>query len=111
MSQPRTQRDLLNTQLSAEDQLNSTSSELNHNELYKIFRIVGNDQIGYVITVGKYRVSNPTKTIEESKQIIDNDDWEFRTSVFSAIYETYIEQRAIALNELKKAEIIPQDYE
>ena len=39
------------------------------------FHVTGSDEQGYILTVGKYRVTEPTTTIEEAIAKLDNDTW------------------------------------
>lgn len=50
-----------------------------------VFRIVGNEEIGYRATFGNIYISEPHTTIQELTKKIKNKDWSIIMSVMSAL--------------------------
>lgn len=55
------------------------------------FRLVGNLSQGYAITLGKYRLTEPKKTVMEALQPIVDHDWNLIANTITTILDTYKE--------------------
>lgn len=88
-----TQKDILHTQTNAEDNPNLKSSELIHREDIPNtpFKISGNEDKGYFITLGKYKLTNNYITIEQAKDAILTNQWTIIMNMIILISsETYL---------------------
>lgn len=97
------QQELLKSQMSAEDQTNSNSSE----ELLKRktlttngIQVVGSETMGYFAAIGRFRISEIYKTPEEIEKLVEEKDWEIIGGLVGAITE------GLAETMKKMAEII-----
>lgn len=53
------------------------------------FRIVGNTEHGYALTIGEYRLTQPTKTALESIQKLDTHQWEIIANMILVLIEKW----------------------
>lgn len=76
--------ELLNLQQSVDENPNrENSSELIHREAVQgsPFYIIGNKEMGYFLTFGKYRLTEPQETIVKVREILYNDMWNIVTNL------------------------------
>lgn len=103
-----TQRDLLQLQTNVPSSVNNSTSS-NIIERKQIpntpFTIIKHQDIGYFTTIANYRLTEPTKTIEEQLQLIENKDWILITSLCRAIFgiESKLQQDAKKIPTPKKS--------
>lgn len=76
------QQDILKSQTSAEE-ANSNGSEIGNTELLSQepivgtpFNIVGNDEIGYVLTMGMYKLSMPQQYRYDVEKLLQDRMWD-----------------------------------
>lgn len=72
------------------------------------FRIVGNPSQGYCITIGTYKLTEPTETINEAKDQLHLQEWNIIANMIVIILETH--QRIIKQPE-KNTSDEPGPYE
>lgn len=65
------------------------------------FHIIGDEEKGYFIALGKYRVTEPTKTPEEAIQKLDIEKWNILVDVITIII-TATDNAISQLNENKR---------
>lgn len=66
------------------------------------FEVVGNEEIGYFIAFGKYKLTTNYNTIEEAQQRIEYDKWEIMINLIIII----VNQTELARKEYEKQEEI-----
>lgn len=86
-------RDELRSSMNAENQ--PTTNKLSSDELTELvhrehvegtpFQIVGTEEKGYFVTLGKYRATENMPTIEDAKKEINIQNWEFFCTIISII--------------------------
>lgn len=88
MLQPRPMLELLNSQLSAKDQLSSDSTELfTREQIEKTpFWIIGDETNGYFLVMGKYRLTQGHKTPQEVKNHLQENMWDIILTMALVIY-------------------------
>lgn len=93
ISQSTPMRELLQSQLSGENpnfgKQPSTELKVNKHIEGTGFHIVGNDEYGYFITLGPYKLTPPRKTVEECETMIANRDWDVIVGLVGATVEAY----------------------
>lgn len=81
--------DLLQSQSSANETDNSKShtpnTEILKREKYQGFLIVGNNEMGYMITLGKFKLAEPFASVEDAIQYINLKDWDLILIAATAI--------------------------
>ncbi|AXH75106.1 MAG: hypothetical protein [Microviridae sp.] len=99
------QKELLQSQTGAENQNNSDSSRLIEREAVEgtPLIIVGSEETGWMITLGKYQVSRRYPVKEMAIDAVSNRDYELLLSLMSVILEQnirmYVEAEAKKVNE------------
>lgn len=86
------QSELLNTQTSADENQNreqSSNTELIHRErvIGTPFSVVGNEESGYFVTLGMYKISPHYPTLNEAKEAVEQDKWDIIINVFYALHQ------------------------
>ena len=92
-----------------QDNLNSSNELITRKEVTGTpFIIVGEENHGYMITLGRYQLSRRYKTIDECYELIGIRDWELMMNLMSVFVEGYnmVKDEQERIKELQKE--IPQ---
>jgi len=82
------QSEILNTQSNTEETLNKNSHLTTNEPIEETpFRLVGNTETGYAITMGKYRLTKWTKTKEEALNKLETESWNIIANMIVVINE------------------------
>lgn len=86
------QQEQLRSQMNAEDQIKLESGELIHREQVENtpFWIVGNEENGYFLTIGKYRITEHRTSIDGVKNDLENKKWYIILTLIGIITEQII---------------------
>lgn len=65
------------------------------------FHVVGSEELGFFITIGNVRLTDPQKTMEEAYNMLDNHTWQIITNlIISLVYKILEEHdRSKKINE------------
>lgn len=84
------QKDLLNTQLNTQNEENKSKYSVTNEQLpLSPFRLVGNTEQGYTITLREYMLTERKPTKEEAIALIPETDWKFMINTLTAIMNIY----------------------
>lgn len=95
------QRDILNTQSHVEEIHKQDSTKLIEREPIENtpFWIVGNTENGYILTMGKYKVTQKKfNSIKEAREELENNTWELMLTVIAIVTNDIIEQNRPVTN-------------
>lgn len=84
------QAELLNTQSNAEENPNKSNfSELIHREniVNTPFQVVGNEENGWIITIGRFKLTNNKPTKEEALQELELNPWDITVRLITTLHE------------------------
>lgn len=99
----QTNSELLNLHTTTESKnthKQQSNSELIHTEDVGSFKIVGNEERGYFVSLGKYRLTEARTTIEECKKLIETKDWELLLALMGVYYEFYGDEQVNRIQNL-----------
>lgn len=65
------------------------------------FYAIGSDELGYFISIGAYRLTEPQKTLEEAKDLLNTHQWQIMASLIVTMYQAMKKEDEDVL--LKKA--------
>lgn len=87
-----TKQDILNIQTNADvnqNKVNYSNEELLHKERIDNtpFYIIGNNEQGYFITYGKYRITERKNTIVEIREELEKDRWTIITVLIAVLIQ------------------------
>lgn len=87
------QGDLLNIQNSAQETHNSESPLIIHEPIENTpFTICGNEEKGYFIRMGSYRLTEYYNTIENAKNHLEIRKWDITVTIIAAILHSQGDQ-------------------
>lgn len=90
----KTQEDILNTQTSAEEIHNDNSPLITHKKVEETpFYITGNNETGYFVRMGDYRLTEIHKTEEEAATELKTNYWHIIIRIVGAIIERYLSDK------------------
>lgn len=100
------QKDLLSTQLNTQNEENKSNYSVTNEQLpLSPFRLVGNTEQGYTITLREYMLTERKPTKEQAIELIPEMDWKFMINALTAIIDIYqqiLKQETISQTTNKK---------
>lgn len=97
-------RELLNTQLNADETLNKDSGELIHREKIENtpFYLVGTEEKGYFLTMGKYKLTENQPTKQQALNDLTNERWNIVMRMSAIIHESIANEAIQKIDTIKR---------
>lgn len=97
-------RELLNTQLNAEETHNKNSSELIFREAieHTPFYLVGTEENGYFITMGRFKLTENQPTKEKAINQLTIEQWNIVMRMSAIIHESIANEAIQQIDTIKK---------